>query len=58
MKRLVKGIEFVESALYKVFVIFSKGLFFYFSLLVGLLSKIFPLSIFDKLKSYFNRKGI
>ena len=56
MKRLVKGIEFVESALYKVFVIFSKGLFFYFSLLVGLLSKIFPLSIFDKLKSYFNRK--
>lgn len=56
MKTIVKIINTIEDALYKVFVVFSKGFFFYLSLLVGLLHKVFPLSIFENLKLYFNKK--
>lgn len=56
MKKVLRVIEVIEEFLYKIFVVFSKGFFFYFSLLVGLLHKVFPLSVFEKLKQYFTRK--
>lgn len=56
MKTVVKVINVIEEFLYKVFVVFSKGFFFYLSLLAGLLSKLFPLSVFKNLKGYFHRK--
>lgn len=56
MKAVVKVINVIEEFLYKVFVVFSKGFFFYLSLLAGLLSKLFPLSVFKNLKGYFHRK--
>ena len=56
MKTLKKIINAIEEVLYRIFVVFSKGFFFYLSLLVGLLYKVFPLSIFEKLRLFFNRK--
>ncbi len=56
MKKVVKVINVIEEFLYKIFVVFSKGFFFYLSLLAGLLSKLFPLSLFKNLKGYFHRK--
>lgn len=56
MKKVVKIINGFEEFLYKIFVVFSKGFFFYLSLLAGLLHKIFPLSAFKNLKEYFHRK--
>lgn len=56
MDKLKKIINTIEEFLYNVLVVFSKGFFFYLSLLVGLLQKIFPLSIFKNLKSYFTKK--
>ena len=56
MKTVVKVINIIEEFLYKIFVVFSKGFFFYLSLLAGLLGKIFPLSTFKNLKEYFHRK--
>lgn len=56
MKTFGKIINVIEEFLYKIFVVFSKGFFFYFSLLAGLLHKIIPLSIFQKQKEFFNKK--
>ena len=56
MKTLGKIINTIEEFLYRIFVVFSKGFFFYFSLLAGLLHKVFPLSIFKNMKLFFNRK--
>lgn len=56
MKTLGKIINTIEEFLYKIIVVFSKGFFFYFSLLARLLHKIFPLSIFEKMKLFFNKK--
>jgi len=56
MKTVAKIINSIEEVLYKVFVVFSKGFFFYLSLLAGLLHKVFPLSIFDNMKQFFNKK--
>ena len=49
MKALVKVIHVIEEFLYKVFVIFSKGFFFYLSLIAGLLG-------IKKLKQFFISK--
>ena len=56
MKTIVRVINAIEEFLYKIFVIFSKGFFFYLSLFASLLHKIFPLSAFKNLKEYFHRK--
>lgn len=56
MKKVVNAINTIEDFLYRVFVIFSKGFFFYLSLMADMLHKIFPLSIFKNMKSFFNRK--
>lgn len=56
MKTVVKVINGVEEFLNNIFVVFSKGFFFYFSLLAGLLHKVFPLSIFEKMKLFFIKK--
>ena len=40
MEKIKKVIHTVEEVLYKVFVVFSKGFFFYLSLLAGLFYKI------------------
>ena len=56
MKRVVKVINTIEEFLYKIFVVFSKGFFFYLSLLADLLHRVFPLSIFNNMKSYFTKK--
>ena len=56
MKTIKKIINSIEEFLYKIFVVFSKGFFFYFSFMAGLLHKIIPLSIFRKQKEYFARK--
>ena len=56
MKTVKKVIKSIEEFLYKIFVVFSKGFFFYLSLLAGLLHKIFPLNIFEKLRLFFIKK--
>lgn len=56
MKSVVKVLKSVEDYFYKICLIFSKGFFFYFTLLASLLHKIFPLSIFEKLKAFFKKK--
>lgn len=56
MKTLKKIVNGIENILYKIFVVFSKGFFFYFSLLASLLHKIFPLSVFNNMKLFFNKK--
>ena len=56
METLKKIVNAIEEFLYNIFVVFSKGFFFYLSLLVGLLHKVFPLSIFEKTRQYFIKK--
>ena len=56
MKTLGKIINVIEEFLYKIFVVFSKGFFFYFSLIAGLLYKIIPLPIFKTSKTFFTKK--
>ena len=56
MEKIKKVIHTVEEVLYKVFVVFSKGFFFYLSLLAGLFYKILPLSIFEKARKFFIKK--
>ena len=56
MKALGRFFNKIEEALNNVFTVFSKGFFFYLSLMAGLLHKIFPLSIFENLRLYFKRK--
>lgn len=45
-----------ELGFYYICLILSKGFFFYFYLLASILYKIFPISIFKKLKVYFKDK--
>lgn len=56
MKKVVKFFETIEDVIYETCLIFSKGFFFYFSLLSDLLYKVIPLSFFKKSKDFFKAK--
>ena len=57
MKKLVEVLKKIEDFFYNICLVISKGFFFYLSLIPALLYKIIPLSIFEKTKLFFRRRG-